>query len=450
MTALIWFRDDLRISDHAALSAGTADPDGIVALYVLDEDSEEVRPLGGAAKWWLHHSLERLAGDLQKRGIPLVLRRGRAEDVVPEVVAETGADRVYWNRRYGSGRHIDTRLKQRLREEGRDAHSFPGSLLFEPWTVQTQAGGHFRVYSPFWRACLAMPSPPDPLPDPESLRAAREQPRSDRLDDWDLTPKRPDWATGFADAWEPGEAGALARLERFLAGPTREYAARRDFPADDVTSGLSPHLRWGEISPRTVWHRALASGADVGDFLSELGWREFAWHTAFHNPPLHRFGLNRQFDAFPWKDPDAEQLRVWERGETGYGLVDAGMRELWGTGSMHNRVRMVTASFLTKNLLMDWRIGEAWFWDTLVDADEASNPFNWQWVAGCGADAAPYFRIFNPATQQKKFDPEGHYVNLWAPDSVMRPEIVDLRATRARALAAYDTVRHSETAAPPG
>ncbi|WP_053352740.1 cryptochrome/photolyase family protein [Leucobacter musarum] len=443
MTALIWFRDDLRLADHAALSALADDPDGVVALFVLDEESDETRALGGATKWWLHHSLTRLQASLEQHGVPLVLRRGRAEEIVPAVVREAGADRVAWNRRYGSERHIDARIKEQLRADGVDTHSYPGGLLFEPWTIETQTGGHYRVYSPFWRACLSMPAPPAPLPRPRTLRGVAEPPSSDALEDWGLLPTTPDWSGGIAETWTPGERAASLRLTKFLDGPTSEYATQRDFPSEDVTSGLSPYLRWGEISPRTIWHRALESGKDVGTFLSELGWREFAWHTTFHNPPLHLHGLNAQFDGFPWKEPDPEQLRAWQQGQTGYGLVDAGMRELWHTGYMHNRVRMVTASFLTKNLLTDWRIGEAWFWDTLVDADEASNPFNWQWVAGCGADAAPYFRIFNPATQQKKFDPDGHYVNLWASDSVMYPEIVDLRATRARALAAYDQVRNS-------
>ena len=443
MTALIWFRDDLRLADHAALSALADDPDGVVALFVFDEESDETRALGGATKWWLHHSLTRLQASLEQHGVPLVLRRGPAEEIVPAVVREAGADRVAWNRRYGSERHIDARIKEQLRADGVDAHSHPGGLLFEPWTIKTQTGGHYRVYSPFWRACLSMPAPPAPLPRPRTLRGIAQPPASDALDDWDLLPTTPDWSGGIAETWTPGERAASLRLTKFLDGPTSEYATQRDFPSEDVTSGLSPYLRWGEISPRTIWHRALESGKDVGTFLSELGWREFAWHTTFHNPPLHLHGLNAQFDGLPWKKPDPEQLRAWQQGQTGYGLVDAGMRELWHTGYMHNRVRMVTASFLTKNLLTDWRIGEAWFWDTLVDADEASNPFNWQWVAGCGADAAPYFRIFNPATQQKKFDPDGHYVNLWAPDSVMYPEIVDLRATRARALAAYDQVRNS-------
>lgn len=441
MTTLIWFRDDLRLADHAALTAAAEDEDGVIALYVLDEESEECRPLGGAARWWLHGSLERLAAALAERGVPLVLRRGRAERVVPELVAETGAERVRWNRRYGAERHVDARIKRRLRSEGVDARSLPGGLLFEPWTIQTGTGGHYRVFSPFWRACLAAPAPPRPLTAPKAIRRAPRQPASESLGDWGLRPSRPDWAAGIAARWEPGEDAARGRLDDFLDGPVGEYAHRRDIPAERSTSELSPHLRWGEISPRTVWHRSLGSGAEAGAFLSELGWREFAWHTAYHRGPLQLRGLDPRFDGFPWRPAEGPEWQAWRRGTTGYGLVDAGMRELWETGTMHNRVRMVAASFLTKNLMIDWRIGEAWFWDTLVDADAASNPFNWQWVAGCGADAAPYFRIFNPETQQRSFDPSGRYVTRWAPESAAIPPVVDLRATRLRALAAYDAVR---------
>lgn len=440
MTSLIWFRDDLRLEDHAALAAGADDPDGVVALYVLDEESSETRALGAAARWWLHESLRRLGETLAAHGVPLILRRGAAETVVPEVVSESGAERVLWNRRYGAEREIDARLKSALREADLDARSYPGGLLFEPWTITTQTGRPYRVYSPFWRACLSAPAPAEPLPAPHELHAAQRQPKSDALDSWRLQPSSPDWAAGFAGRWTPGESAARKRLDEFLTDVADRYESERDLPAEDSVSGLSPHLRWGEISPRTVWHTALAAGADVGVFLSELGWREFAWHTAFHHPDLHLRGLNPRFDAFPWERPDRHELEAWQQGRTGFPLVDAGMRELWHTGVMHNRVRMVTASFLTKNLLVDWRVGEAWFWDTLVDADAASNPFNWQWVAGCGADAAPYFRIFNPVTQEKKFDPDGVYVERWAADSLLRPEIVDLRSSRERALAAYATI----------
>ena len=446
MTTLVWFRDDLRLSDHPALAAGAADPDGIVALYVLDEVSPGARPLGGAARWWLDASLRALAADLGERGITLVLRRGAATEVVPAVAAECGAARVVWNRRYGAERHLDAEIKSGLRATGTEARSFPGGLLHEPWTVSTQAGGEYRVYTAFWRACLSLPTPGLPLSVPEELRAAAHAPVSEELGSWRLRPVAPDWSAGLAARWEPGEGAALARLDSFLTDRAERYGTRRDFPAESAGSELSPHLRWGEISPREVWHRALASGQDAGTFLSELGWREFAWHTAFHRtgddlPGLHVRAMRPEFEAFPWLTPEADELAAWQCGETGFPLVDAGMRELWETGFMHNRVRMVTASFLTKNLLVDWRVGEAWFWDTLVDADPASNPFNWQWVAGSGADSAPYFRVFNPETQAQRFDPEGEYAERWAPDSLLRPQIVGLRESRIRALAAYDEVR---------
>lgn len=454
MSTLIWFRDDLRLADHPALAAAAdeavsgANGADIVALYVLDEESPGARPLGGAAKWWLHGSLMSLQASLAERGIPLILRRGPADTVVPEAAREAGVESVFWNRRYGAERDTDAAIKAGLREAGLAAHSFQGGLLFEPWAIRTGTGGTYRVYSAFWRACLAMPAPPAPLPVPTTIRAAATQPASDSLDEWALLPTAPDWAAGLRERWEPGERAAHAKLARFLGGPTELYRERRDYPSEDVGSELSPHLRWGEISPRQVWHGAMAAGGETEFFLSEVGWREFAWHTLFHHTDLHERGLNPRFDAFPWREADPAELLAWQRGETGFGLVDAGMRELWETGFMHNRVRMVTASFLTKNLLTDWRIGEAWFWDTLVDADAASNPFNWQWVAGCGADAAPYFRVFNPSTQQKKFDPDGHYVGRYAADSLLYPEIVDLRATRVRALAAYDSVRLSPPSVP--
>ena len=447
MTSIVWFRDDLRLADHAALLEASRDVGGVVALYVLDEASAEARPLGGAARWWLHRSLETLSDALAEFGVPLVLRSGPADRVLLEVVSEVDAQGVFWNRRYGPEREIDARAKAALRADGRDARSFAGGLLFEPWQVATGEGAAYRVYSAFWRACLRGPAPASPRPAPGTIEAAATQPRSEALGDWGLIDLR--WSGKLDAVWQPGEAAASERLEAFLDERVAGYAGARDVPSRAATSNLSPHLRWGEISPRTVWWRTLdaaagASGsAGVGIFLSELGWREFAWHTLFHRGALELDGLDRRFDAFAWRaDTAAEaEAEAWRRGETGYPLVDAGMRELWQTGAMHNRVRMVTASFLTKNLLVDWRDGEAWFWDTLVDADRASNPFNWQWVAGCGADAAPYFRVFNPLTQQKKFDPDGSYVDRWAPDSLLVPPIADLAETRVRALAAYEQIK---------
>lgn len=438
MSTLVWFRDDLRVSDHPALSAAVQDGEGVVALYVLDEESDHCRPLGAAAKWWLHHSLSALTGSLERLGIQLVLRRGPANQVVSRVAQECAAERVTWNRRYGANRHHDATLKSSLSAKSITVNSFPGDLLFEPWNITTKEGSPYRVYSPFWRACATAPVPASPLPVPPPVARGADTLPSDSLTSWNLLPTAPDWSAGLKARWTPGEAAAGAALEEFFHHRLAEYS-QRDFPDKEVGSELSPHLRWGEISPRSVWHHEHSQQGNASLFLSELGWREFAKHTDFHFGPLHTHNLNQRFDTFPWRSSDGDELQAWQSGTTGFGLVDAGMQELWQTGFMHNRVRMVTASFLTKNLLLDWRIGEAWFWDTLVDADEASNPFNWQWVAGCGADAAPYFRIFNPELQQKKFDPHGRYVTRWAPMSAT-PQIVDLPFTRKRALQAYETL----------
>jgi deoxyribodipyrimidine photo-lyase len=310
--------------------------------------------------------------------------------------------------------------------------------------VQTGSAAPYSVFTPFWRACRAMAAPRTPLPEPRHVRASRSRIVSDDLDSWDLLPAKPDWAGGLREVWEPGESAARSRLREFLRSDLHDYDRTRDEPSAGVTSQLSPRLRWGELSPHTVWHESVRAGGDAGRFLSELGWREFAAHTLFYNPDLATRNLRREFDAFPWPRLEPTHLRAWQQGRTGIPLVDAGMRELWHTGVMHNRVRMVTASFLTKNLLIDWRLGEQWFWDTLVDADGASNPFNWQWVAGSGADAAPYFRVFNPELQAKKFDPDGAYVARWAPEyrNGDRPEpIVDLTQSRRAALDAYDSMR---------
>ncbi|WP_217183988.1 deoxyribodipyrimidine photo-lyase [Streptomyces sp. AC495_CC817] len=440
--SLVWFRDDLRLADNPALRAAVDRGEPVIALFVLDEESPGIRRLGGAARWWLHHSLVELGERIRERGGALVLRRGPASDVVPTVVAEAGVDAVFWNRRYGqAAREVDTALKAGLRGTGVEVTSYSGSLLHDPWTVTTGTGSHYSVFTPFWRACLALPAPRRPLPEPRELRGPARMPASDDLESWELLPTAPDWAEGLRETWTPGELAARRRLRAFLNEDLPSYDSARDEPASGATSRLSPSLRWGEISPHTVWHEAV--GIDgAARFLSELGWREFAWHTLFHFPDLAERNLRREFDTFPWPRLRPSHLEAWQRGETGVPLVDAGMRELWRTGFMHNRVRMVAASFLVKNLLIDWRRGEEWFWDTLVDADEASNPFNWQWVAGSGADAAPYFRVFNPELQAKKFDPQGLYIAQWASDAPAEP-IVDLGETRRAALAAYDVVKRA-------
>jgi deoxyribodipyrimidine photo-lyase len=438
--SIVWFRDDLRLADNPALRAAVDRDEPIIALFVLDEESDGIRPLGGAARWWLHHSLASLAEHLHEKGATLVLRRGAADGIVRQLVTDAGAGAVFWNRRYGGPeRAVDAGIKSALREDGVTVASFAGSLLHEPWTVTTGSGTHYSVFTPFWRACRALPAPRSPLPEPRDIPGVPRPPASDALEDWELLPSKPDWAGGLRETWEPGEPAARRRLKEFLTDDLPQYDRTRDEPSAGATSLMSPRLRWGEVSPFTVWHESV--GVDgAGRFLSELGWREFAWHTLYHFPDLATKNLRQEFDSFPWPPLDPPQLDAWQHGETGIPLVDAGMRELWHTGYMHNRVRMVTASFLIKNLLIDWRLGEEWFWDTLVDADEANNPFNWQWVAGSGADAAPYFRVFNPELQAKKFDPQSTYISQWAADAPSEP-IVDLGETRKAALAAYDQVK---------
>ncbi|WP_294181921.1 deoxyribodipyrimidine photo-lyase [uncultured Schumannella sp.] len=454
MTApvLVWLRDDLRVADNPALTAAVAHGGPVVVVVVHDEQSSDVRPLGGAARWWWHGSLAALAARLEELGAWLVLRRGAAEQVIPALVAEIGASAVVWNRRYTPARAIDARLRTRLTGEGIDVHSFAAALLVEPGTVLTGGGTPYRVFTPFWRAASALDMR-SPLPAPERIRGLRID--GDHLDDWGLLPSRPDWAAGLRASWTPGEDAALARLDEFATSALADYH-RRDEPGVEATSHLSPRLRFGELSPAQVWARvhapdlSPAARRNVAKFGSELGWREFNAQLLFDNENLATRNYRPEFDAFPWGEADPAELTAWQQGRTGIPIVDAGMRELWHTGTMHNRVRMIAASFLIKNLLVDWRIGEAWFWDTLVDADEASNPGNWQWVAGSGSDAAPYFRIFNPVTQAARFDPDETYLRRWLPElgTADYPEpIVELGASRARALDAYQHMR--ATSAPP-
>jgi deoxyribodipyrimidine photo-lyase len=452
---LVWLRDDLRLSDNPALHEAASSGDDVVVCYILDEESPGIRPFGGASRWWLHHSLAALGASLADLGVPLVLRRGPAGTVLPRLIEEVGAGTVLWNRRYGlAERELDASLKSWCQERGTAASSYQANLLFEPWQVRTGTGEPYRVFSPFWRACLREPGPRLPLPAPERLSGPT--PPSDQLESWGLLPT-PDWAQGLRDTWVPGEAGGAARLEDFLDAGVAGYAVNRDLPGVDGTSRLSPYLRYGEISPFQVWHAAQSRrdgglGEDIRVYLSEIGWREFCWQLLYFNPELATVNYRPEFNAFAWEaDTDAE-LKAWRRGRTGYPLIDAGMRQMWQIGWMHNRVRMATASFLIKNLMIDWRVGERFFWDALVDADAASNAANWQWVAGSGADASPYFRIFNPVTQSRKFDPDGAYLLRYVPELAAAENlhepwkgtspgypgpVVDLAETRQRALAAY-------------
>ncbi|HMN71335.1 MAG TPA: deoxyribodipyrimidine photo-lyase [Rhodoblastus sp.] len=465
--AIVWFREDLRLADNPALRAAVGSGRPVLCVYIFDEQSPGLRPAGGASRWWLHRSLAALDSGLRGLGGRLDLFRGSAQKVLEKLVAETGAASLVWTRRYDkAGVAVDTAIKAALGETI-EVESFNGKLLAEPWTIKTKSGGPFRVFSPFWRALLAGHEPGAPLPAPRRIDAAPEPKGAVALDTLKLSPTKPDWAGGLREAWTPGERFAAKRLADFLEDRMRGYPEERDIPGVEGTSRLSPHLAFGEISPRQIWAAARhATDADPrlqrgrDKFLSELAWREFSYHLLFHNPDLATRNFDARFDRFDWARPDERILAAWRTGRTGYPIVDAGMRELWATGYMHNRVRMIVASFLVKHLLIDWRIGENWFWDTLCDADPADNPANWQWVAGCGADAAPYFRVFNPVLQGEKFDPEGVYVRRWipelgdvagrfahkpwaapAPPPAYSAPIVDHAQARARALAAFGQLK---------
>lgn len=425
--AIVWFRRDLRLADNHALAAAVSRGGPVIPVFILEKDGEMALPYGGAQSWWLHHSLAALGRSIADRGGTLVLRSGDPTVILNALVAETGATAVYWNRRHDPlGMETDAALKVTLKDMGLEVRSFAGQLLHDPSRLKTASGGPYRVYTPFWRALGAGGEPDTPIDTPETIMRPDALPASEALDDWQLLPKAPDWASEFAEHWTPGEAGALDRLNAFTQDPITDYKQARDLPGIDGTSRLSPHLAFGEISPATVWHatRDQAAAEDtsgVVTFRKELVWRDFSYHLLFHNPELDRTNLNNRFDAFPWKrDPAA--LDAWTRGMTGYPIVDAGMRQLWRHGYMHNRVRMIAASFLIKHLMIDWREGEAWFRDTLLDADPASNAASWQWVAGCGADAAPFFRIFNPILQGERFDADGSYVRRFVPEIAALPD----------------------------
>lgn len=460
---VVWLRDDLRVSDNPALREATDSGLPVLPVYVLDDSGSASRPLGAASRWWLHHSLAALDASLQKRGSRLVLRAGDAAEAIGAVLRESGATRLTMNRRYARGeRAQDDRVRDAAERAGVRVSDHAASLLHEPGEVLTGDGARFAVFTPFYRAMTSAGVPRDLLSAPSRIEGWQGDVGSEDLDRLRLLPSAPDWSAGLADAWVPGEKGAHRRLDDFIRNRLDRYAAHRDEPAAEASSRLSPHLKFGELSPYQVWHAVQAAevAPSIRDkFLTELGWREFDYDLLEARPDLDSVNVHREFDAFPWADPDPAALLAWQQGRTGIPLVDAGMRQLWTTGWMHNRVRMVVASFLIKNLRIDWRTGEQWFWDTLVDGDPANNPAQWQWVAGSGADAAPYFRVFNPVLQGQKFDPRGEYIARWIPelahldahgrlepwtvgDSGGYPApIVDLKRSRQEALDAYQRMR---------
>lgn len=426
---IVWFRQDLRLADNPALRAALDAKRPLVLLFVLDDETPGRWRIGDASRWWLHRSLEALSADIAKRGAALVLRRGVAERVVLDFAHETKARAVFWNRCYEPfAIKRDAAIKEKLRAKGVTVESFNGSLLNEPWTIKTKTGDPFKVFTPYWRACLQVGEKRAPAQAPKNLPGWSGKLASDSLVSWRLLPAKPNWAARFELEWRPGETGAHAALNAFIEAKLRAYPEDRDQLGQNGTSRLSPHLRWGEISPVQIRAAIASAAVDAPElqrgaekFMSEIGWREFSTNLLFHWPTLPENNWRDQFDTFPWLE-DSSALDAWRRGHTGYPIVDAAMRELWVTGYMHNRARMIAASFLIKHLLIDWRHGERWFWDTLLDADLANNAASWQWVAGSGADASPYFRIFNPITQGARYDANGAYVRRWLPHLANLPD----------------------------
>jgi deoxyribodipyrimidine photo-lyase len=473
--SIVWFRRDLRLADNPALWEA-AERGEVVPVFIWSPEEEEPWQPGGASRWWLHHALFSLQERFRERGIRLIIRTGPTLQALRSLIAETGATAVFWNRLYEPTTiPRDRAVKEALRADGILAKSFSSYLLFEPNQLQTKSGTPFKVFSPFWNQLLGLDPPSRPLLEPTLAPSTGPAHSSLPLEELRLLPKIP-WDAGFRAAWKPGEMGAQERLRQFVGGDgVGDYMAERNRPDHDGTSMLSPALHHGELSPRQVWYHTRdregemtkAARESAMGFLREVGWREFSAHLLFHFPHTDRQPLRPEFAQFPWQD-DETTLRAWQKGRTGYPLVDAGMRQLWATGWMHNRVRMVVGSFLVKHLLQPWQAGASWFWDTLVDADLASNTMGWQWAGGSGADAAPYFRIFNPMSQAEKFDPNGDYVCHWVPElrnlrgpAIYAPwesigtcraagielgkiyplPIIDHKRGRERALEAYGTIK---------
>lgn len=476
--AIVWLRQDLRVTDHPALMYACQHAGQVLPLFIWDPASEGQWSPGAASRWWLHHSLQRLSVQMESLGSPLWIAQGDSENILKTLSAEFNADLVVWNRRYEPNAiQRDAHIKTALRAAKVQCESFNGSLWHEPWVMKTGKGDPFKVFTPMWKSMLKNWQVEMPMSAPEKIPPLLSRPRHSvftALEALALLPRR-DWADGWLKRWPVGELGAQQRLHEFLEQSGSAYQDRRDYPAEPATSRLSPHLHFGEISPRQI----VAACADQGlppsnkgvlGFLREVAWREFGYHLIYHWPESIDDAWNPRFKSFQWRNDDYQRdLQCWQRGNTGIPMVDAGMRELWHSGWMHNRVRMIAASFLTKNLLIPWQEGARWFWDTLVDADLANNSAGWQWTAGSGADASPYFRVFNPVTQGQKFDADGEYIRRWipelakvpakwvhcpwdAPNEVLRAAgvelghdypwpMVDLKESRQRALAAYEGVK---------
>ncbi len=445
---IVWLRRDLRLSDQAAFAAAAGEGP-VVPVYILDDETPKHRKLGAASRWWLHHSLESLDQALREKGSRLILRRGESAAELAKVAKEIGATRVHSLHHYEPWwLNAERAVAKHL-----DLVCHDGNYLAPPGSVATGAGQPYKIYTPFWRALNQRMPPPDPHPAPRHLEAPAKWPKSDKLADWDLLPTRPNWAKGF-DEWTPGEKGAHDNLDAFARHAAR-YDQERNLPSIEGSSRLSPHLHFGEVSPAQVWHKVAGKGGSVGTFLGEIGWRDYAQNVILQFPDYGKSNGRDRFDALPWRR-SAKDLAAWQKGLTGYPIVDAGMRQLWATGWMHNRVRMIAASFLIKHLLIDWRQGEQWYWDCLVDADYGSNSVNWQWVAGTGIDSNMFSRIMAPLVQSEKFDAAG-YIREWVPELAdltdadihdppdeMRgdypPKIIGHREARERALAALSKV----------
>jgi deoxyribodipyrimidine photo-lyase len=460
MTQIVWFRRDLRLANQPALAAAIESGAPVVPLYILDDETPKHRKMGGASRWWLHCSLTSLEADLRKLGSRLVLRRGRSDEILAALAEETSASAIHCIRHYEPWWRNAEKAVAKALPEGCEFVCHDGNYLMPPGSVATGSGGQYKIYTPFMRALWQHMPPPEPLPAPTKIAAPDKWPQSEKLADWNLLPTTPDWAGGMKDMWTPGEAGAKERLEQFT-DKAKFYDEKRNLPSVDGTSFLSPHLHFGEISPTTCWQATMKTGGSVDVFLKELVWRDYAQNVICQFPEYGAKNARDAFDKLPWRSSDEAKanLRAWQKGETGYPIVDAGMRQLWATGWMHNRVRMIAASFLIKHLLIDWREGEQWFWDTLVDADYGSNAVNWQWTAGTGVDSNMFVRIMAPLSQSEKFDAAA-YIRKWVPElgdlkepyihdpdeHGVRPKnyprkIIGHKAARERALKAYELVK---------